>query len=56
MLGAIFLLLPHAVGAPKAVGPEIVPARLVHEFAIASVVGNGLFWLVPGSMGGFFCD
>lgn len=54
MLGAIFLLLPHAIGAPKAVGPEIVPARLVNEFAIASIAGNGLFWVILGSAAGFF--
>jgi cobalt transporter subunit CbtA len=50
--GGILLLLPHAIGAPQAIGPHLVPAALVHDFALASIVGNGLFWLVLGTITG----
>lgn len=51
--GGLFLLLPHAIGAPQTIGPQIVPAHLVRAFAVASIVGNGLFWLVLGAATGF---
>jgi cobalt transporter subunit CbtA len=56
LAGLIVLVLPHAIGAPKAIGEQVVPAVLVHEFAIASIVGNGLFWLILGSVGGFLFE
>jgi cobalt transporter subunit CbtA len=52
--GGLLLLLPHAIGAPHAIGPEVVPAHLVRTFALASIAGNGLFWLVLGAAAGFF--
>jgi cobalt transporter subunit CbtA len=51
--GGLFLLLPHAIGAPQTAGPQIVPPDLVRAFAVASIAGNGLFWLVLGAATGF---
>ena len=52
VVGGILLLLPHAIGAPRATGPQVVPASLVRDFAVASIVGSGLFWLVLGTTTG----
>jgi cobalt transporter subunit CbtA len=51
--GGLVLVLPHAIGAPRAIGPQIVPVYLVRSFALASIAGNGLFWLVLGAASGF---
>lgn len=53
-VGGVFLLRPHAIGAPQTFGPQIVPAQLVRAFALASVGGSGLFWLVLGAAEGLF--
>ena len=50
--GAIFLLLPHLIGAPVATGESRVPAELVRRFSIASVATSGIFWLLVGTLGG----
>jgi cobalt transporter subunit CbtA len=50
--GGVVLVLPHVIGAPHAPGQQVVPAHLVREFAVAAIVGNGLFWLVLGGMAG----
>jgi cobalt transporter subunit CbtA len=52
-VGGLVLLLPHAIGAPQTIGPLIVPAQLVRAFALASIAGSGLFWLVLGAASGF---
>ena len=52
--GVLVLLLPHAIGAPQTIGPEIVPAHLVRAFALASIGGSGLFWLALGAAAGLF--
>jgi cobalt transporter subunit CbtA len=52
VLGFACFAAPHVIGAPVATGPEVVPAWLVREFAIASVVGNGIFWLTLGLLVG----
>jgi cobalt transporter subunit CbtA len=52
--GGLVLLLPHAIGAPQTIGPQIVPDHLVRAFALASIGGNGLFWLVLGAAAGLF--
>jgi cobalt transporter subunit CbtA len=53
-VGAIALILPHAVGAP---GPEAhggpVPQDLVQAFWVASLATTALFWLVLGGLAGF---
>ena len=54
LLGFACLAIPHIIGAPTATGPEIVPSWLVREFAVASIIGNAIFWLTLGMLGGFF--
>jgi len=54
-LGVALLALPHVVGAPHhdAV-PGALPAELAAEFAAATLVMTGLFWLVLGGLTGYF--
>ena len=52
-VGSILIVLPHVIGAPQATGPQVIPAALVRDFAIASIVGNGLFWIVAGAAAGW---
>lgn len=54
VLGFACLAIPHIIGAPTASGPEIVPSWLVREFAVASIIGNAIFWFILGILGGFF--
>jgi predicted cobalt transporter CbtA len=51
--GIVCLLLPHLIGAPVGRGQNAVPAQLIRQFAIASLVTTGIFWLVLGITGGF---
>ena len=54
-LGVALLALPHVVGAPHPVltsGP--LPAELAAQFAAATLVITGLFWLVLGGLTGYF--
>lgn len=51
-IAGALILLPHLIGAPKAAGLPTIPAHLVMEFSVASVVGNGLFWLALGAVAG----
>lgn len=51
--GGILLLLPHIFGPPRAIGLQVVPASLVRDFAAVSILGNGLFWMVLGTMAGW---
>jgi len=51
--GAVFLLLPHLIGAPAAIGQNAVPAQLLRRFAITSLATTGMFWLLLGTVGGF---
>jgi len=51
--GVACLLLPHLIGAPMAMGENVVPASLAHQFQIASLTATGIFWLTLGSVGGF---
>lgn len=50
--GVVCLSLPHLIGAPIATGQSAVPTELIHQFAIASVGTNGMFWLLLGMTGG----
>lgn len=52
--GVVFLLLPHLIGAPSAIGQNAIPARLLRRFAITSLATTGMFWLLLGTIGGFF--
>ncbi|HEV2303003.1 MAG TPA: CbtA family protein [Stellaceae bacterium] len=47
--GVAAILAPHLVGAPQA--PS---AGLASAFALLSLAGSALFWLVLGGCGGFF--
>jgi len=51
--GVVFLLLPHLIGAPTAIGQNAVPAQLLHRFAVTSLATTGMFWLLLGTVGGF---
>jgi len=53
LAAGVLILLPHAAGAPQAVGLPGLPANLIREFSIASVLGNGLFWLTLGPIAGW---
>ncbi len=50
--GVACMALPHLIGAPAATGPNVVPTGLIHQFAIASIAANGIFWLLLGTIGG----
>ena len=55
IIGAVLIAVPHIYGAPM---PEVhetaVPAMLAVEFAVATIVTSGLFWLVLGGVLGNF--
>ncbi len=59
-LAVVLIVLPHLIGAPAVVvsgahGPGGgVPAELAAEFAIATMVVTGLFWMVLGGLTGYF--
>jgi cobalt transporter subunit CbtA len=57
-LGALLLVLPHAVGAPVLPDPggSALPAQIAAEFAAASLAIAALFWVVLGSVGGWLFD
>jgi cobalt transporter subunit CbtA len=50
--GVLCLLLPHMIGAPVAVGENVVPAPLVRQFETASLAATGIFCLTLGVIGG----
>jgi cobalt transporter subunit CbtA len=50
--GILLLILPHIIGAPVAQGASAVPAALVHQFAVLSILTTGLFWVALGTVGG----
>jgi cobalt transporter subunit CbtA len=52
--GVAYLLLPHLIGAPAASGHHAVPAQLIRRFTIASLATIAMFWLLLGTIGGFF--
>ncbi len=54
-LAVVLIVLPHLIGAPSvAHDPGSVPAELASEFAIATMVVTGLFWMVLGGLTGYF--
>jgi cobalt transporter subunit CbtA len=54
-IGALLIVLPHLIGAPAhEIHPGGVPAELAAEFAIATSVITGLFWLLLGGLTGYF--
>lgn len=52
--GAVLLLLPHVIGAPRPATIEggALPAPLAAEFAIASLAVAAIFWMVLGAVSG----
>ena len=53
--GGLLIVLPHLIGAPRhPLEPGQVPAELAAEFAVATLVVTGLFWLVLGGLTGYF--
>lgn len=55
LAAAVMLVLPHLVGAPvPPVHESAVPATLLREFVVGVMVTSFLFWLVLGSLTGFF--
>ena len=54
-LGAVLIVVPHIIGAPQ---PEahggLAPGELARNFIYASLVTNGVFWIVLGALTGFF--
>jgi cobalt transporter subunit CbtA len=54
VLGAVLIVVPHIIGAPQ---PEahggLAPAELARSFIYASLVSNGVFWIVLGALTGF---
>lgn len=56
-VAALLLIAPHAIGAPHPVmEPGNVPAELAAQFAVASLVVNGLFWMALGGFSGYFYE
>lgn len=55
LVGAVLILAPHVVGAPS-IAPETggIPAEMAAEFAVATLVVSGLFWLALGGLAGHF--
>ena len=53
IVGAVLIVLPHAIGAPAhELRPDGVPAELASTFAVATVAIGGLFWLLLGGLTG----
>ena len=53
--GIVLIALPHLVGAPQPAQPGgAAPESLAHLFIAAAVATSLLFWLVLGSLTGFF--
>jgi len=51
----VLIVLPHVIGAPEhGQYSGDVPAALASEFAIATLVVSGLFWLLLGGLAGYF--
>lgn len=54
---ALLALTPHVIGAPHPpIEPGAVPAELAAQFAVATLVVTGLFWLALGAFSGYFLD
>lgn len=49
ILGVVILAIPHVIGAPQPdVHESLAPEALEHQFIIASLVTNALFWSALG--------
>jgi len=55
ILGIVLIAAPHVVGAPQpAQHGSTAPAALTEEFVRAAYVANAIFWLLLGSLLGYF--
>ena len=55
VLGVVFLVLPHAIGAPQpAEHVMLAPAHMAHQFVVAATIVGLLFWAVLGATSGYF--
>lgn len=55
VLGIVFLILPHAIGAPQpAEHTMLAPAHMAHQFIVAATIVGLLFWAVLGTLSGYF--
>jgi len=51
LIGALLILLPHAIGAPQpAIAASLAPAALEDQFILATALSNLLFWLALGGL------
>jgi cobalt transporter subunit CbtA len=51
--GTLVIAMPHFIDVPAGSGDTAVPAELMRNFAIASLVTVGIFWALLGAIGGF---
>jgi cobalt transporter subunit CbtA len=54
LFGIVVMILPHAIGAPRAERSSLVPLGIIHQFALISILTTGLFWITLGAVGGLF--
>ena len=55
LAGGALILVPHLVGAQgHEIGPSPLPAELAAQFAVATLVITGLFWMLLGALTGYF--
>ncbi|WP_419905464.1 CbtA family protein [Kiloniella sp.] len=54
VLGIVFIIAPHAIGAPHPAefGGNVPPA-MAAQFAVVSLVTTALFWVVVGGVSGY---
>lgn len=56
-IGAVLIVGPHLIGAPRAMGPGVgLPDELIVAFGIASMVTNLLFWAALGIASGILYE
>jgi cobalt transporter subunit CbtA len=55
IVGLLVLAIPHLIGAPQPeVHASLAPATLEHEFILASLLTNALFWAALGLAAAWF--
>jgi len=53
--GVALIAAPHVVGAPShTTEAGVIPPELAAQFAVATLLVTGLFWLLLGSLTGYF--
>jgi cobalt transporter subunit CbtA len=51
LIRLLVAILPDAIGAPVARGETSIPASLIHQFMLASILTTGVFWIALGTLG-----